>query len=155
MKPTDSPMATTFRLMPTSGDYRVAADRDTMQNWELGCFMLDRATLNKLLCVAFVAAIMGAVREFVVPICEQSTVWDSVSGHRGGCQRDPGLRHLHSFRLKAEAARIARKARLPPPPRAPGAGGGPYCSNRPCVSPLGGARRAAPRSRCRRREGLG
>ena len=122
MKPTDSPMATTFRLMPTSGDYRVAADRDTMQNWELGCFMLDRATLNKLLCVAFVAAIMGAVREFVVPICEQSTVWDSVSGHRGGCQRDPGLRHLHSFRLKAEAARIARKARLAVPAAALRAG---------------------------------
>src|SRR5262249_60421239 len=114
MKPTDSPMATTFRLMPTSGDYRVAADRDTMQNWELGCFMLDRATLNKLLCVAFVAAIMGAVREFVVPICEQSTVWDSVSGHRVGCQREPLLCNLPSFRLQAAAERVPRQAPFPP-----------------------------------------
>lgn len=67
MKPTDSPTATTFRLMPTSGDYRVAADRDTMQNWELGCFMLDRATLNKLLCVAFVAAIMVPLGNLLFP----------------------------------------------------------------------------------------
>lgn len=77
--------------------------------------MFDQALLTKLLCVAFVAAVMLPAGGFLFPLCEPGSVGNAVSRDLSGRQRNPGLRDFFSPRLNAcPALQIKSRRRTGP-----------------------------------------